>query len=234
MQSPGARFNLHQVSDILRTTDEFSRRKPPYIRLKRKANEEVERASMPTSPTLLRTDELSPEKPFRETGSIYLVENTDRPPCRQSTNAYHLDDFLSPSKRRTIRTVFLRPPTRRHNRSVKHSQNYLSEEVIEDTHRPDSDFQLRNETAVANPGLPDTSKDRAQLYPAPVGISLNKRKGSALVIRPKRIASRISAFYSLASTRNGGHSSSRKEMTAWTTSLEPEFLGLFGAMRKQS
>ena len=64
------------------------------------------------------------------------------------------------------------------------------------------------------------------------GVSLNKRKGSAMLVRAKRVSGRIPEAV-MCSAGSRAQSSYRNGTTVLMSSLEPEFLALFASVSRQ-
>lgn len=102
------------------------------IRLRLKQQSSL-RISEPNSPSFIRTKGLSRVEDLPEGSRIY--RDQPRPPCRQSNNAYHLEDYLSLKKkeklteRRKVKVAFLRPVSPSHDKV--HSKPPLSKDVLE-------------------------------------------------------------------------------------------------------
>jgi hypothetical protein len=91
------------------------------------------RISEPNSPSFIRPKALSRVEDLAEGSRIY--RDQPRPPCRQSDNAYHLEDYFGLKtkerhmERRKVKVAFLRPVSPSHNQV--HSKPPLSKDALE-------------------------------------------------------------------------------------------------------
>ena len=118
---------FHSLKYPVRETRE-TKKQTTNIRLRLRPQGSL-RISEPNSPSFIRTKALSRVEDLPEGSRIYRDQH--RPPCRQSDNAYHLEDYLGlkTKERRRVKVAFLRPVSPSHNQV--HSKPPLSKDALE-------------------------------------------------------------------------------------------------------
>jgi len=266
-QSQGESVVFHRLKYHARESKE-GKGQTPNIRLRLKPHGAI-RSSEPSSPSLNRSKAISQVEDLPD--DYWPCRDKSRPPCRQSENAYHLEDFFGSKmterepERRKVKVAFLRPASPRHIQSqcdspfkdaseggkleIMHGPDI---EVLEMMHsgalarevramhrnEPDADkktkFRVatnRVSTAQTRKTMANTLNPNAFLRDFPV--TLNKRKGSALLCLPSRPSTRLpsnplfTTFSKTSHSSSRAQSSARKASATLLSSLDPRFLRLF-------
>lgn len=266
-QSQGESVAFHRLKNPIKESKE-GKRQTPNVRLRLKLQGSI-RSSEPNSPSQSRSKAFSRVHDLSD--GPWPCRDKSRPPCRQSDNVYHLEDFFGSKmterepERRKVKVAFLRPSSPRHIQSQCDSPFKDASEGgkletmlgpdIEELELLHSGALAREIRAVRRNEAVDVKKAKFQVVTSRVStartreimantlnpkaflrdcpVTLNKRKGSALLGFPSRPSTRLPSNPLFATFSKASHvssraqSSSRKVSSTLLSSLDPRFLRLF-------